>query len=160
MSFSTQQFCSLHSNQVSAAKLTQPLARWMRKFKQRKNKEIALPVFVLQNDESVRVWVIFVTSAVLKLPRIRFSCVRECEHVCELGHIQFSTPHCGRDRKTSSMNHSWWRQGAEMDKWNSREAGVEFQSQQHKAQYSKDFITKCSINVDVLLFPNLCWMLI
>lgn len=43
--FNSQLSRSLHSKQVLAAKLTQPLLEWMGKFEPHKNKEISLPVF-------------------------------------------------------------------------------------------------------------------
>lgn len=79
---------SLHSKQVLAAKLTQLL----RKFELRRNAEISSPRF-FQNDGGARAGAKLVTLALPKLSGIRFCvCERECAHVCELGHIQFSYP--------------------------------------------------------------------
>lgn len=139
-----------------SARLTQLSTEWMGKFEPHKNKEISLPVPVLQNDGSVRVGATLVTLAAPQRSRIRFACTRECAHVCELGHIQFSTPNCGRCRKASGMNHSWWRQGAEMDKQKSGKAGVSLSRCWSSKLATGGLVQSWYEDFSVLLFTKLC----
>lgn len=90
--------------------------------------EISLPVFVLQSDESVSVWVILVTLASQKLPRIRPACVRRVCACMWIRAYPIFYPSLWTVQK------SWWHESfmAETGSLNgraeSRETGVENQS--------------------------------